>query len=86
MLLSKNENFIKEYNNFKNRIEKVNDDRYKSDLNSILNDIVTTVKEIDKRHELLAMRSKMPTGAEEPRVKLLDLRKRLDTRLKELKV
>lgn len=83
MLLSKNENFIKEYTMFKNRIEKVSNEKQKGDLTDLLNEIVSVVKEIDKRHELLAMRSKMPNGGEEPRIKLLDLRKKLDSRLKE---
>lgn len=86
MLLSRNENFLKEYTDFKNRIEKVDDERQKSDLNFLLNEIVSAVKEIDKRHELLAMRSKMPAGGDEPRIKLHDLRKKLDTRLKELRI
>jgi hypothetical protein len=83
MLLSKNENFIKEYNNFKTRIDRVKDENQQAALNDLLNEIVFVVKEIDKKHELLAMRSKMTSGGEEPRTKLLDLRKKLDSRLKE---
>ena len=83
MLLSKNENFIKEYNNFKTRIDRVKDEHQQTALNDLLNEIASVVKEIDKKHELLAMRSKMPSGGEEPRIKLLDLRKKLDSRLKE---
>jgi molecular chaperone GrpE (heat shock protein) len=83
MHLSKNENFIKEYNNFKNRIERVKDEKQKKPLDDLLNEIVGIVKEIDKRTELLAMRSKMPNGGDEPRKKLLDLRKKLDSRLRE---
>ena len=83
MLLSKNENFIKEYNNFKTRIDRVKDEHQQTALNNLLNEIVSVVKEIDKKHELLAMRSKMPNEGKEPRIKLLDLRKKLDSRLKE---
>ena len=83
MLLSKNENFIKEYNDFKTRIDRIRDEKQKIVFNDLLNEIVGAVKEIDKRTELLAMRSKMPNGGDEPRIKLLDLRKKLDSRLKE---
>ena len=83
MHLSKNENFIKEYNDFKTRIDRVRDEKQKIVFTDLLNEIVGVVKEIDKRTELLVMRSKMPNGGDEPRVKLLDLRKKLDSRLKE---
>jgi len=83
MLLSQNEKFLNEYSNFKTRIEKIQNEQQKSDLMGLLNEMVSTVKDIDKKHELLAMRSKMPTPGDDPRTKLFDLRKKIDLRLRE---
>lgn len=83
MLLSTNEKFLNEYSNFKARIEKIQNEQQKSDLTGLLNEMVSTVKDIDKKHELLAMRSKMPATGDDPRTKLFDLRKKIDLRLRE---
>jgi len=79
----KSEKFQNEYNDFKTRIDKVDDLRLKSTLENLLRQLETKVKRLDSQHSELIMSRQMKSLGNDIKDELLDLRKSLDKKLKD---
>lgn len=79
----KSEKFQNEYNDFKTRIDKVDDLRLKSTLENLLRQLETKVKRLDSQHSELIMSRQMKSLGSDIKDELLDLRKSLDKKLKD---
>lgn len=83
MLLSNNERFLNEYQEFKNKINQVNNEKIKEELQSLLNKLLTEVKIIDQQHADLKIYSKNPSELTDHRSSVLSLRKKISKKLEE---
>lgn len=82
MLLIKNQRFLKEYTEFRNKIADVSDTAVQQDLTSLLNTLVNAVKKIDSFHIDFAFKN--PTNElTETRSEIITLRRKIFTKLKE---
>ena len=79
----KSDKFQNEYNDFKTRIDKVDDLRLKSTLENLLRQLETKVKRLDSQHNELIMSRQMKSLGSDIKDELLDLRKSLDKKLKD---
>ena len=77
MLLSKSEQFLKEYNGFKTRIDAVTDDKVKSDLNNLLSQLVNAIRQIDTQHQELVYTAKLSDAVNVSRETVMNSRKKL---------
>jgi hypothetical protein len=82
MLLSKNPRFISEYTEFKTKIALIEDPHGKDQLTKLLQDLVFEVRAIDQKHEELASQAKMPSGVDDTRNRLTEIRKKIISTLK----
>lgn len=85
MLISKSERFLKEYNEFKDNISKIENDEVKKELNLLLDKLVAEVKSIDRLHENLLLTRRLATDDNGKRETVLTLRKKISQRLEEYK-
>lgn len=83
MLLSKNENFIKEYNIFSGKINQIENEKIKSELDSLLKRLVDEVQSIDKQHKDLVSGRKTLLEVNDSRSKLQTIRKQLHKKINE---
>jgi predicted nuclease with TOPRIM domain len=83
MLLSNNERFTSEYNEFKKQIDQLTDPKGKEKLNKLLQQLLSAVKTIDQKHTDLTTQLKMPdTNISDVRNQISDIRKQIVTTLK----
>lgn len=85
MLLSKNERFLKEYSEFKEKISKIQDEKIKSELQNMLSILAKEVKIIDQNHENIILTKKIPDDLNERREIILSLRKKIERKLLDCK-
>jgi prefoldin subunit 5 len=84
MLLENSERFQKEYREFTETINKINDERVKSEISILLNRLLSAVRDIDRRHADITMsRTKLPTSVGETKDTITELRKKIQTRIQE---
>lgn len=81
MQLSKSPRFLQEYENFKNKIEKVSSPDKKKELIDLLNQLVNEVRALDNKHNEVAQFSKLPSSVSDIRENLQSIRKTLSSRL-----
>lgn len=82
MKLSKNERFLKEYTDFKNKINNISDDARKKELLELLKQMVTEVNAIDQQYEGLSVAfSTTNNNTTDHKSNLLNIRKRLAKKL-----
>ena len=79
--ISRSERFKKDYENYKNAIDQLEDSQTKTELNRLLLDLVNEVKSIDQYYENLAIGSDMPSRIDDSRFSITAIRKELDRRL-----
>ena len=79
--LSESPQYKEDYKKYQELIRTIKDPQIQKELTSIFLDFVGTVKLIDKYHSDLTMVGKMPTGVTEARSKLIECKKKLDTKL-----
>ena len=60
MLLSKNQRFIAEHNEFSEKIARISNDKVKTECLALLRELTTLVQEIDKNHADISITIKMP--------------------------
>jgi hypothetical protein len=77
MLLSKSEQFLKEYNDFKRRISEVADEKIKSELNLLLSQLVKAIQSIDTHHQELTYQQRLPDVINISRENVMNTRKKL---------
>jgi len=81
MLLSKSERFLKEYDDFKNRIAKISDPAKKAELSQLLNQLVAEVRAIDNKHGEVNVAGRLPGAVTDIRENLTNIRKALVNKL-----
>jgi len=85
MQLLKSKKFQQEYQSFKSRIDSITDVRVKKNLEDLLSQLVSEVKELDNQHSKLIQQSQLPSGMDNARTKLFDIRKKIDKILNDWK-
>jgi hypothetical protein len=83
MLLQKSERFLKEYKSFSERISKIENENLKTELTSLLGQLVNEVKTIDAQHEEIVLIKKMPDGVNDTKNVLMSIRKKIAAKLEE---
>lgn len=83
MLLEQNERFVKEFNEFNEKISKITNERLKSELVDLLNQLLFEVRKIDRQHHDAMLGIKLPTAVKENRDVITNLRKQIHRRLSE---
>jgi len=81
MQLSKSPRFVQEYEDFKNKIEKISSPEKKRELTDLLNQLVNEVRALDNKHNEVSQFSRLPTSVTDIRENLLAIRKTLSSRL-----
>lgn len=81
MKLSKNERFLKEYTDFKNKINNISDDARKKELLELLKQMVAEVNAIDQQYEELSVAFSTTNNTTDHKSNLLNIRKRLAKKL-----
>jgi hypothetical protein len=79
--LLKSERFQNEYNDFKNRISKVTDERLKITLENYLNKLVTHAKNLENQHLEMIFSKQMRSMSNDLRDNILEVRKTIDKKL-----
>lgn len=83
MFLEKNERFVKEYNEFNEKISKISNEKLKSDLRDLMNRLLFEVRSIDRQHQDAMSGIKLPSAVKENRDVITDIRKQIFKRLAE---
>jgi hypothetical protein len=81
--IENSEVFKKEFRMFSDKILLIKDEQTKKELNSKLNELLKEVRLIDSRHRDIFDKKTISSNVPESRSKLMELRRYLDTRLKE---
>ena len=81
--IENSEVFKKEFQMFSEKISRIQNESVKKELISKLNDLLKEVRQIDSQHRDIFDKKTIPSTVPESRTKLMELRRFLDTRLKE---
>jgi hypothetical protein len=81
MQLSKSPKFLQEYEEFKNKINKISNPDKKRELTDLLNQLVNEVRALDNKHAEITQFSKLPSSVSDIRENLFNIRKTLSNRL-----
>lgn len=81
MQLSKSQRFLKEYEDFKNKISKISNPDKRKELTDLLNQLINEVKALDNKHNEITQMSRMPSSVSDIRESLSSIRKTLHSRL-----
>jgi hypothetical protein len=82
--IENSEVFKKEFYMFSERILRIQDETVKKELSSKLNELLKEVRQIDSQHRDSFDKKTVSSTVPESRTKLMELRRYLDTRLKEV--
>jgi hypothetical protein len=81
--IENSEVFKKEFRTFGEKISLIKDEQTRKELNSKLNELLREVRMIDSQHRDIFDKKTISSNVPESRSKLMELRRYLDTRLKE---
>jgi hypothetical protein len=81
--IENSEVFKKEFQMFSEKISRIQNESVKKELISKLNDLLKEVRQIDSQHRDIFDKKTIPSTVPESRTKLMELRRHLDTKLKE---
>jgi predicted nuclease with TOPRIM domain len=81
--LLKNERFQAEYREWKNKINRIDNDNLKIELQELLNKLVNEIKRLDNQHQELFTSHHLPVGVDETKSNITDIRKKILKKLKE---
>lgn len=79
--LEKSEKFQNEYNLFKEKIENIDNDKIKNDLNILLTKLLSEVRAIDNQHRSIYERRYQPSMTDDSRSKIIEIRKKISKTL-----
>ena len=82
--IENSEVFKKEFYTFSEKISQIQDETAKKELSSKLNELLKEVRQIDSQHRDTFDKKTVPSTVPESRIKLMELRRYLDTKLKEV--
>jgi cell fate (sporulation/competence/biofilm development) regulator YmcA (YheA/YmcA/DUF963 family) len=83
MELIKSNRFLEEYNTWNDKISTINDSVKKQEMQAVLRQLVNEIKKIDQLQMNLSQRLVVDSFADS-RQNVIELRKKINTRLKEL--
>jgi len=83
--LEKSKEFQEEYINFKNKINKINNDKVKEELYALLNALLNEVKKIDIQHNEVVISHRIPTATVETRNNIIKIRQKISEKIEESK-
>jgi hypothetical protein len=81
--IENSEVFKKEFRMFSEKISRIQNETVKKELSSKLNELLKEVRQIDSQHRDIFDKKTILSTVPESRTKLMELRRHLDTRLKE---
>jgi predicted nuclease with TOPRIM domain len=81
MTLDGSPKFKKEFNDYKEKISKITNEDFRSELEEYLRKLVIEVKNLDIMHGELSMHRELPNGVLDSRNSIVSLRKTLDKKL-----
>ncbi len=81
--LLKNERFLAEYNEWKNKIDDLDNPSLKTELQELLNKLVFEIKKLDNQHQELFSSHHLPTGVSETKSNIVDIRKKILKKLRD---
>ena len=82
--LIKNERFISEYKLWFDKINSIEDENQKNYLMNLLKELSNEVKKVDSKYQELLLNRK-PSGTDENKNRILELRKKIASKVKNLK-
>jgi len=83
MKLETSEKFKKEFEDYRERIEKISKESLKLELTGLLKEMLSKVRSIDVQHNQLFERKSLPTSVVDTRSNLLEIRRKIDKKLKD---
>lgn len=83
MRLEDNKKFREEFERFQNQISQITNENLKLELSGLLKDMLSEVRLIDQQHNQLFERKSLPTTVVDNRSKLLEIRKKIEKKLKD---
>ena len=83
MTLLKSDRFQKEYKEFQDKVNKITNDKAKSEVTALLNQLVAEVKAIDIGHTEMFSGAKLASNVSDHRSGLSSVRKKLIAKLTE---
>jgi hypothetical protein len=81
--IENSEVFKKEFTIFSEKISRIQNETVKKELSSKLNELLKEVRQIDSQHRDIFDKKTISSTVPESRTKLMEIRRHLDTRLKE---
>jgi hypothetical protein len=81
--IENSEVFKKEFTTFSEKISRIQNETVKKELSSKLNELLKEVRQIDSQHRDIFDKKTILSTVPESRTKLMELRRHLDTKLKE---
>ena len=81
--LIKSGRFQEEYRNYQTRIEKITNLDTKNQATGLLKTLVNEVKKLDSQHQEMFSGNQLPMGLSDARSNIINIRKTLDTLLKD---
>ena len=81
-MLQNTERFKTDLKRYKESIDQIQDDQEKITLQRLLNDLIYEVKNMDNMYMDMVYAKQLPSMGKEMRDKIIDIRKKLDNRLK----
>jgi hypothetical protein len=81
--IENSEVFKKEFTTFSEKISRIQNETVKKELSSKLNELLKEVRQIDSQHRDIFDKKTISSTVPESRTKLMEIRRHLDTRLKE---
>jgi hypothetical protein len=82
--LENSERFRNDYDRYKAAIEQVTNPSLKTDLEMLLSSLLREVRKIDEDHEAVFSSGRIPTGVVDSRNRITEIRKSLDSRLRDM--
>lgn len=81
--LEKSQQFQSEYKEFQNRINKITDEKFKTEMTALLVKLLQEVKKIDIQHRDLGFNNRLPSTAADSRLIISETRRQLSKKLKD---
>lgn len=81
--LENSERFKTEFNNWKSRIDKVTNDRVKSELNNKMTQLLREVRAVDQQHRDVLMAKQLPNMIADSRNTLSEIRQSIARQLED---
>ena len=85
MRIEQSERFINEYNDFKNRINQIDNDSLRNELFSLLKQLLENVRKLDQQHQQLLVERRLPSTSENIKHDIINIRKSIYKRLEKVK-